>query len=313
MPNSTAAIAIAVVTTLVPIKALDTKSSISTDHHSTTVQPHTDAQVDSAASLLVDQFEGRGDDALHGEDPSYPAPDGVADFAGGISARVRHADGTAVDGYLFLLMATAGSDAEARVYDATPFTHDNEIPSNTIESNDAAVATVEAVTGVDISAVELTTAPGGGPSAGITYAIAYLNMLTDGAFTDELRVAATGRMGRHGYVDPINAIIEKTAAARLADADVLFTPVIPSEDAAAAHGARAVGEMFRARHTPAPLAEERRWTIYRTWGATRPDDGMDIVGVRHIGDIAAYLCGAGSEVACTTLELVSVAYAEPQT
>ncbi|MGI9646337.1 MAG: hypothetical protein ACR2O6_13610, partial [Ilumatobacteraceae bacterium] len=42
-------------------------------------------------------------------------------------------------------------------------------------------------------------------------------------------------------------------------------------------------------------------------------DGMDIVGVRHIGDIAAYLCGAGSEVACTTLELVSVAYAEPQT
>jgi len=233
-----------------------------------------------------------------------PAPDVVADYAGGIAARLRTADGRAVDGDLFLLMATAGSDVRARVYEETPLTHDNGVAPDVVESNAIAVATVETVWPTDVDVLEFTAAPGGGPSGGITYVIAYLNVLTNGAFTGELRVAATGELDADGYVGPVEAIAEKTAAAHLAGVDVLFTSVFPETEVADMHAGRLIGEMFRARDTPAPLAEERNWTSYRTWGETRRADGMDVVGVHHVGDVAAYLCGAGSDTACTVLGLL---------
>jgi len=65
----------------------------------------------------------------------------------------------------------------------------------------------------------------------------------------------------------------------------------------AIYGARHVGELFRARNTGRTLADERRLENYRNWGTDRPN-GMDIVGTRHIADVAAYLCGTGSDYAC---------------
>lgn len=311
MPRSTTAITAAILAISGLTKPPTADLPVATDHDQTTpVRLAPDVQPDQAGSALGGNDGHRAPAGPHSERPSTP-PDDVAEYAGGTAARVRDASGTAVDGDLFLLMAVAGSAADARLYDATPFTHENEVPSETLESNNAAVATAATIAGVDVELLEFTTAPGGGPSGGITYTIAYLNLLTDGAFTDDLRIAATGRMGRHGYIDPINAIAEKTAAAHLADADVLFTAVVPNAEVSETHASRAVGEMFRARNTPAPLAEERRWTRYHTWGATRPTDGMDIVGVRHIGDVAAYLCGTGSETACTTLDHVADAYDAP--
>ena len=159
-----------------------------------------------------------------------PTPDATADYTGGTATRLHTADGAPVPGDVFLLMATAGSDAPARLYDQTPYTHDNGTAADAHESNIAANATVGTITGIDVGLLELTTAPGGGPSGGITYTIAYLNVLSDGAFTGDLRIAATGRIGTHGYFDPINAIDEKTAAAHLADADVLFTPSPPTTE-----------------------------------------------------------------------------------
>ncbi|MBG7605628.1 MAG: hypothetical protein IZT58_13535 [Actinobacteria bacterium] len=226
-------------------------------------------------------------------------PDRVADYVGGIAARVHSDDGERIPGDLFLLMALAGSDTDARLYDHTPYLLDSDqTHPETIESNQQAVRTIEAITDTDLQMVNFTSAPGGGPSAGITYAIAYLNIISDGAFTGDLVVAATGSLEPHGYVHPINAINEKTAAARLAGADVLFTPSFPAAELLAVHGTRIVGELSRARNTGSTLTNERQWDNYHRWGMNRPNNEMDIVGIRHIGDVATYLCGAGSDYAC---------------
>ncbi len=237
--------------------------------------------------------------------PGSAEPDRVADFVGGIAARVRTGNGEPIPGELFLLMAIAGADDDARLYDRTPYQLDrDQIHAEVIESNERAVRAIEEITGTDLQMVNFTSAPGGGLSAGVTYAIAYLNIISDGAFTGDLVVAATGGLDPHGYIHPINAITEKTAAARLAGADVLFTPSIPGAELVAVHGTRVVGELFRSRNTGAALNVERRWDRYLRWGMNHPEGNMDIVGIRHIGDVATYLCGAGSAYACDIVDLL---------
>jgi hypothetical protein len=231
-------------------------------------------------------------------------PDVVADRVGGIASRLHTSDGAPVAGHLFLLMATAGSAASAQLFDDTPYTHDNGTPAETLASNIAAAELATTITGIDVELLDLTTAPGGGPSGGLIYTIAYLNVISDGAFTGDLRIAATGELAPDGYLDPITAINEKVAAAHLADADVLFSPSTPTADHIEEYGARHVGELFRARNTGSTLAEERRLDDYQAWGAGRPK-GTDIVGTRHIADVAAYLCGAGSAYACEILEALA--------
>ena len=232
-------------------------------------------------------------------------PDSVAGFVGGIAARVRSDDGEPIPGDLFLLLAIAGSDNNARLYDRTPYQlGSDQTHTEVIESNQQAVRVIEDITGTDLQMVNFTSAPGGGLSAGVTYAIAYLNIISDGAFTGDLVVAATGNLDQHGYVRPISAINEKTAAAHLAEANVLFTPSMPAAELIEVHDARVVGELFRARNTGSTLADERLWNHYHRWGVNRPNNGMDVVGIRHIGDVAAYLCGAGSDYACDIVQLL---------
>lgn len=226
-----------------------------------------------------------------------PTPDATADYTGGIAARLHTTGSTPIPGNIFILIATPGSDNPARLYEHTPFTHDNGTAADAHESNIDAAKLVETITGTDLDPIGLTTAPGGGPSGGITYTIAYLNLVSNGAFTGDLRIAATGELKPHGYVHPINGINEKTAAAHLADADVLFTPSTPDAEHLDTYSARQVGELSRARSTGATLADERQLGNYHTWGASRPD-GLDIVHVRHVADVAAYLCGTGSAYAC---------------
>lgn len=248
------------------------------------------------------------DGTSSGDDPS-PVPDASADRVGGIAARLHVADGAAVVGDVFVLMAAEGSQESVRLFDETPFTHGNGTSDDAHESNLAANTTVEAITGTEIDVVDFTTAPGGGRSAGLTYAIGYLNMISGGSFTGGLRVAATGRLRTHGYVMPVNAIDEKTAAAHLADADVIFTPSTPTDHHRRMYGARVVGELFRAAHTGTPLRVERRLDNYTAWG-TDPPPGMDIVQVRHLADVAAYLCGSGSNYACDITEVLGAASTE---
>ena len=152
------------------------------------------------------------------------------------------------------------------------------------------------VTG-DVTSRHVVASPIPPPGSGC----GYLDLVSDGRFSDGLRVAATGRVRADGYVEPISAVDEKTAAAAFAGAGVLFTASVPDEATIAVHGSRFVGEMRWSRSPDGTLADERYWDRYHAWGAGRPD-GMDIVAVRHIGDVAAYLCGAGSIAACDIVD-----------
>jgi hypothetical protein len=235
------------------------------------------------------------------ESTSESEPDIVADHAGGIAARLYDADGTPIVGDVFLLTGSGGSTPNARVYDSTPYTHDQGTHPDIIASNLLAAQTVSTITGSDIEIIEMTNGPGGGPSGGLTRAIAYLNVLSDGAFTADLRIAVTGQLSPEGHVSAINHIDAKTAAAHLAGADVLFTPTVPTSEARVAYGARLAGELVRDPSTGRSLNDPRRVELFRRWGADRPA-GMDIIDVRHLIDVSSYLCGAGSAFACHITE-----------
>ncbi len=77
----------------------------------------------------------------------------------------------------------------------------------------------------------------------------------------------------------------------------MFTSATPAFFTVDSYGSRFEGELHGARRTGQPLAAERNWSGYELLGAQRPGGGMDIVAVAHLGDVAAYLCGAGSAFA----------------
>lgn len=233
-----------------------------------------------------------------GQPPSHASgPDRTGDQVGGIAARLHDADGRPIAGEVFLLIGSGTSAAPARVYDATPYVHDREVHPDTIASNHIANRTVSSLTDSPVDLVEMTNSAAGGPSGGVTRAIAYLDIVSDGAFTGDLRVAATGELRPGGHLGAIEGIDSKTVAADLADADVLFTPTLPSVEVREAHGARVVGEFVRDATTGDVLNDPHRVGLFREWGADRPA-GMDIVDVRHLIDVSSYLCGAGSDFAC---------------
>ena len=67
-----------------------------------------------------------------------------------------------------------------------------------------------------------------GPSAGLLYALADLDLLTPGRLASSLRVAATGALGSDGVVTSVRMVDVKLAAARLARSDVFFAPTVPA-------------------------------------------------------------------------------------
>ena len=66
-----------------------------------------------------------------------------------------------------------------------------------------------------------------GPSAGLMFALGYLDALTPGALVGNLRVAGTGMVSLDGLVGPVKEIDVKVAAAMLTRPDVIFTPRSP--------------------------------------------------------------------------------------
>ena len=90
--------------------------------------------------------------------------------------------------------------------------------------------------------VEIDTGQVGGPSAGLAFTLALLDVLTPGELTGGRQVAVTGTIDGLGNVGPIGGIGQKAAAVRESGADVFIVPETLVEQAEAHAGdVRVVG------------------------------------------------------------------------
>jgi len=76
----------------------------------------------------------------------------------------------------------------------------------------------------------------GGPSAGMMYALAVMDLLTEGDLTGGNRVAGTGTIRFDETVGPIGGVRQKVYAARGIGADYVLVPAENFEDALTAAG-----------------------------------------------------------------------------
>lgn len=73
--------------------------------------------------------------------------------------------------------------------------------------------------------VDIETGQVGGPSAGLAFTLAIIDVLSQGELTNGLKVVATGTIDRAGNVGPVGGIHQKTIAAEDSGADVFLVPV----------------------------------------------------------------------------------------
>lgn len=79
--------------------------------------------------------------------------------------------------------------------------------------------------------VSIDTGRVGGPSAGLAFTLAVLDVLTPGELTGGRRVAVTGTIDGLGNVGPIGGIEQKAAAVREEGADVFLVPASEADQA----------------------------------------------------------------------------------
>ena len=132
-----------------------------------------------------------------------------------------------------------------------------------------------------------------GPSAGLMFTLADIDLLTPGTLVDGLRVAGTGAIGADGVVIPVSHVDVKVAAATLAGPDVIFTPEAPTS---AAHVT-----IVDSQHTrnPPPGHSVGEWLNVRGFqqagreAAAHPGI-VAIVVVHDLRQALAWLCGRTS-------------------
>lgn len=230
-------------------------------------------------------------------------PDIVGTERGGIAVRLRTTNGVAVDGDLYKVMGCDDCQSAASVFETTTYIPARRGHADSVAANVSAQSLISSLTGTDTALYDYVGAPGGGNSAGILYVLSYGNEATHGGLVGDLRVAATGALLDGGYVGEVNAVDEKIAAANLAGVDVVFTPSVPEDvtvDIRVGGVDRPVPRSLHQRSGKL-LSELRDWTSYMIQGATRTE-AMDVIPVEHVGDMFAYLCGAGSADACLLME-----------
>ncbi|MGH2685056.1 MAG: YlbL family protein [Actinomycetota bacterium] len=85
--------------------------------------------------------------------------------------------------------------------------------------------------------VHIDTGDVGGPSAGLAFTLATLDVLTPGELTGGNKVATTGTIGLRGQIGPVGGVAQKTAAAKRAGAEVFLVPRAEFEEARRRAGA----------------------------------------------------------------------------
>jgi len=73
--------------------------------------------------------------------------------------------------------------------------------------------------------VNLRTGRVSGPSAGLAFTLAIIDVLSEGELTNGLDIVATGSINTDGQVGPVGGIHQKTVAARRHGADVFLVPM----------------------------------------------------------------------------------------
>jgi PDZ domain-containing protein len=79
--------------------------------------------------------------------------------------------------------------------------------------------------------VEIDSSNIGGPSAGMMYTLAIMNVLTPEDITHGLRIAGTGTITTNGEVGPIGGIRQKVVGATLSGAEYILVPEANYEEA----------------------------------------------------------------------------------
>ena len=89
-----------------------------------------------------------------------------------------------------------------------------------------------------VTRVSFETGDVGGPSAGLAFALAVVDLLTEGDLTGGLRVATTGIFGSHrsDEVNSVGGVPQKTTAVRNSGYDVFLVPVNDYDEAISAAG-----------------------------------------------------------------------------
>jgi len=72
--------------------------------------------------------------------------------------------------------------------------------------------------------VDIRTGRVSGPSAGLAFTLAIIDVLSEGELTNGLNIVATGTIDRDGNVGPVGGIHQKTIAAERSGADVFIVP-----------------------------------------------------------------------------------------
>jgi PDZ domain-containing protein len=72
--------------------------------------------------------------------------------------------------------------------------------------------------------IDVRTGRVSGPSAGLAFTLAIMDVLSEGELTNGLSVVATGTIDRDGNVGPVGGIQQKTVAAERSGADVFIVP-----------------------------------------------------------------------------------------
>lgn len=107
--------------------------------------------------------------------------------------------------------------------------------------------------------VDIDSGRVGGPSAGLAFTLAVIDVLTEGDLTGGASVAVTGTINEDGTVGEVGGVVQKAAAAADAGADIMLVP-------------------------PGELAD-----------AEAHDHGMEIVGVATLDDALAALAALGGD------------------
>jgi hypothetical protein len=138
-----------------------------------------------------------------------------------------------------------------------------------------------------------------GPSAGLMFTLAYIDLLTPGALVGNLRVAGTGGIGADGVATPVAGVDVKIAAALLTRPDVIFTSTPPKLSEPVT--------IVESHHTRTPdvgytVAEWLNLLGYQQAGraAANHPGTVAVVVVHDLRQALAWLCGrTNSANACT--------------